>query len=186
MQLQRTKCNIAIDNIFETIALLTTLMYRNNDNEFYDRSKLTMEFAKQLKKLRTDKGLSQEDIAQKIHVTRQAVSRWEAGSSVPDLETAVQLAAFFDVSLDWLVLDKQPADNVTNQDILNAVNGLRDDIDDLSDDIDDLDDGGVGFSDNRKSFGSFLEDNWFLIIVMCVLVYMGFHGGISSWNGKFF
>ncbi|WP_225420902.1 helix-turn-helix transcriptional regulator [Limosilactobacillus reuteri] len=119
-----------------------------------------MEFAKQLKKLRTDKGLSQEDIAQKIHVTRQAVSRWEAGSSVPDLETAVQF--------------------------LNAVNELRDDIDDLSDDIDDLDDGGVGFSDNRKSFGSFLEDNWFLIIVMCVLVYMGFHGGISSWNGKFF
>ncbi|MDW5473836.1 helix-turn-helix transcriptional regulator [Limosilactobacillus reuteri] len=152
-----------------------------------------MEFAKQLKKLRTDKGLSQEDIAQKIHVTRQAVSRWEAGSSVPDLEAAVQLAAFFDVSLDWLVLDKQPADNVTNQDILNAVNELRDDIDDLSNDIDDLsndiddlDDGGVGFSDNRKSFGSFLEDNWFLIIVMCVLVYMGFHGGISSWNGKFF
>ena len=164
MQLRRTKCNIAIDNIFETIALLTTPMYRNNDNKFYDRSKLTMEFAKQLKKLRTDKGLSQEDIAQKIHVTRQAVSRWEAGSSVPDLETAVQLAAFF----------------------LNAVNELRDDIDDLSDDIDDLDDGGVGFSDNRKSFGSFLEDNWFLIIVMCVLVYMGFHGGISSWNGKFF
>lgn len=158
-------------------------MYRNNDNEFYNRSKLTMEFAKQLKKLRTDKGLSQEDIAQKIHVTRQAVSRWEAGSSVPDLETAVQLAAFFDVSLDWLVLNKQLADNVTNQDILNAVNELRDDIDDLSDDIDD---GGVGFSDNRKSFGSFLEDNWFLIIVMCVLVYMGFHGGISSWNGKFF
>ena len=137
-----------------------------------------MEFAKQLKKLRTDKGLSQEDTAQKIHVTRQAVSRWEAGSSVPDLETAVQLA-FFDVSLDWLVLDKQLADNVTNQDILNAVNKLKDDIDDL-------DDGGVGFSDNSKSFGSFLEDNWFLIIVMCVLVYMGFHGGISSWNDKFF
>lgn len=159
-------------------------MYRNNDNEFYDRSKLTMEFAKQLKKLRTDKGLSQEDIAQKIHVTRQAVSRWEAGSSVPDLETAVQLATLFDVSLDWLVLDKQPDDNVTNKDILNAVNDLRDDIDDLSDDIDDLDDGGL--SDNRKSFGSFLEDNCFPIIIICVLVYMGFHGGISSWNNKFF
>ena len=41
----------AIDNIFETIALLTTPMYRNNDNEFYNRSKLTMEFAKQLKKV---------------------------------------------------------------------------------------------------------------------------------------
>lgn len=34
MQLRRTKCNIAIDNIFETIALLTTPMYSNNDNEF--------------------------------------------------------------------------------------------------------------------------------------------------------
>lgn len=170
-----------------TIALLTTPMYRNNNNEFYDRSNLMMEFAKQLKKLRTDKGLSQEDIAQKVHVTRQAVSRWEAGSSVPDLETAVQLAALFNVSLDQLVLDKQSDDNVTNKDILDAVNDLRDDIDDLSDDLDDLDDDKIfGLSDNKKSFGSFLEDNWLPIIIICVLIYMGFHGGISSWNGKFF
>lgn len=131
-----------------------------------------MEFANQLKKLRTQKGLSQEDIAQKVHVTRQAVSRWEAGLSVPDLETTVQLAALFEVSLDHLVLDKQFDDNVTNKDILDAVDDLRDDIDDISDD--------------RKSIGSFLEDNWFPIIFICVLIYMGFHGGISSWDGKFF
>lgn len=72
-----------------------------------------MEFAKQLKKYRLNNDLSQEDLATKLFVSRQAVSKWENGEGTPDLDNIVKLAEIFDVSLDVLVLgieseSKQP------------------------------------------------------------------------------
>lgn len=72
-----------------------------------------MEFAKQLKKYRLNNDLSQEDLATKLFVSRQAVSKWENGEGTPDLDNIVKLAEIFDVSLDALVLgieseSKQP------------------------------------------------------------------------------
>ena len=72
-----------------------------------------MKFAEQLKKLRQKQGLSQEDIATELFVTRQAVSKWENGDGSPDLSTLVQLARMLDVSLDELVLAQQPAVTTT-------------------------------------------------------------------------
>lgn len=54
-------------------------------------------------KLRNRNGLSQEELAQKIYVTRQAVSRWENGDSVPNIETLKQLSKLFDVSINTLL-----------------------------------------------------------------------------------
>ena len=56
-----------------------------------------------LLELRTKKGLSQEDLAGKIHVTRQAVSRWETGETIPNTETLKLLSSFFDVSINTLL-----------------------------------------------------------------------------------
>ena len=53
--------------------------------------------------LRMQKGLSQEMLAEKIHVTRQAVSRWENGETIPNTETLKLLSAFFDVSINTLL-----------------------------------------------------------------------------------
>ena len=53
--------------------------------------------------LRTKKGLSQEDLAEKIFVTRQAVSRWENGETVPNTETLKLLSDLFDVSINTLL-----------------------------------------------------------------------------------
>ena len=53
--------------------------------------------------LRTGKGLSQEDLAAKLEVSRQSVSKWETGQSVPDLEKIIRLADLFGVSVDELV-----------------------------------------------------------------------------------
>ena len=53
--------------------------------------------------LRTKSGLSQDDLAQKIYVTRQAVSRWENGETVPNTETLKQLSRLFDVSINTLL-----------------------------------------------------------------------------------
>lgn len=53
--------------------------------------------------LRTRNGLSQEELAEKIFVTRQAVSRWETGETVPNTETLKLLSKLFDVSINTLL-----------------------------------------------------------------------------------
>ena len=55
--------------------------------------------------------LTQEDIAEKLGVTRQSVAKWEAGDSVPDLDKCKQLADIFGVSLDNLA-NYEPDDNL--------------------------------------------------------------------------
>ena len=53
--------------------------------------------------LRTQKGLSQDELAETLFVTRQAVSRWETGETTPNTETLKLLSAFFDVSINTLL-----------------------------------------------------------------------------------
>lgn len=53
--------------------------------------------------LRTKNGLSQEQLAEKIFVTRQAVSRWETGETLPNTETLKLLSKLFDVSVNTLL-----------------------------------------------------------------------------------
>ena len=53
--------------------------------------------------LRTKKGLSQEELAEKIFVTRQAVSRWENGDTIPSIDTLKLLSQLFDVSINALL-----------------------------------------------------------------------------------
>ena len=59
-------------------------------------------------RLRTEHNLSQGDLAEALGVSRQSVSKWETGGSVPDLEKLVKLSQLFGVSLDELVLDRKP------------------------------------------------------------------------------
>ncbi|MGM9567994.1 MAG: zinc ribbon domain-containing protein [Clostridia bacterium] len=62
-----------------------------------------METKEVLLKFRTEKGWSQEDLAEKLYVTRQAVSRWETGETVPNTETLKELSKLFDVSINTLL-----------------------------------------------------------------------------------
>ena len=66
-----------------------------------------MEFNNRLYQLRKQKGLSQEELASRLNVSRQTVSKWEVGDSTPDMEKLVAMSALFDVSLDQLVLGKE-------------------------------------------------------------------------------
>ena len=63
------------------------------------------EFGENLKRVREEKGLTQQTLADYLYVTRQAVSRWEGGSRYPDLMTAKKMAQFLEVSLDDLLTD---------------------------------------------------------------------------------
>ena len=62
-----------------------------------------MEIGKQIRKHRTGLGLSQEELADRVYVTRQTVSNWENERSYPDIRSLVLLSTVFGVSLDILV-----------------------------------------------------------------------------------
>lgn len=62
-----------------------------------------MELSTQVKKYRTELKLSQEELAEKVYVTRQTVSNWENGKSYPDIHSLLLLSSLFDVSLDQLI-----------------------------------------------------------------------------------
>ena len=62
-----------------------------------------MKFDENLRELRKEKGHSQEELAYKLNVTRQTVSKWENGSAMPDLKKLTELAEFFGVSMDTLL-----------------------------------------------------------------------------------
>lgn len=62
-----------------------------------------MEIKNVILELRNNAGLSQDELAEKVCVTRQAVSRWENGETVPNTETLKLLSKFFDVSINTLL-----------------------------------------------------------------------------------
>ncbi|RHA48687.1 helix-turn-helix domain-containing protein [Lachnospira eligens] len=62
-----------------------------------------MEFGKQIKKLRQEAQLSQEELAERIYVSRQTISNWENDKSYPDVNSLVLLSETFQISLDKLI-----------------------------------------------------------------------------------
>ena len=62
-----------------------------------------MEIGKQIRKYRTELKLSQDDLADKIYVTRQTISNWENDRNYPDIRSLVLLSNVFGISLDILV-----------------------------------------------------------------------------------
>lgn len=67
-----------------------------------------MEFRERLYQLRKGRGISQEELAHTVGVSRQAVQKWEAGAATPDLGNLSALADYFVVSLDYLVRGIEP------------------------------------------------------------------------------
>lgn len=76
-----------------------------------------MTFGEKLLELRKRNGLSQEELSSQLSVSRQAISRWEIGSSMPDIENVIQLSRLFGVSYEYLLdgeckKEAPPKDNV--------------------------------------------------------------------------
>ena len=66
-----------------------------------------MNLGERIYKLRTEKNLSQGDLAERLEVSRQSISKWENNNAVPDLEKIIALSEIFEVSLDELVKGKK-------------------------------------------------------------------------------
>lgn len=74
-----------------------------------------MTLSKKITEERKKKGWSQEDLADKLGISRQAVSKWESSSSVPDLQKVVLMADLFEVSTDYLLKDNEYTDEKLEQ-----------------------------------------------------------------------
>ncbi|MDB6354724.1 helix-turn-helix transcriptional regulator, partial [Trichococcus sp. K1Tr] len=67
-----------------------------------------MNLGNKLKELRKEHNYSQQQLAEKLHVTAQAISKWENNKSVPDIINLVQLSEVYGITLDYLIKsDKQ-------------------------------------------------------------------------------
>ena len=63
--------------------------------------------------LRKKYGWSQEELAERLDISRQSVSKWESGASIPDLERIVSMSQLFGVTTDYLLKDEMKAENIT-------------------------------------------------------------------------
>lgn len=74
-----------------------------------------MTFGEKLFKLRKEKGLSQEALAEQIGTTRQAVSKWENNQGFPETEKLLQLSNIFETSIAVLLKDEKSSDTVNER-----------------------------------------------------------------------
>ena len=69
-----------------------------------------MELNEKIIMLRKKQGYSQEDLSEKLNVSRQAISRWESGAALPDAQNILQLSKIFNVTTDYLLNDEYESD----------------------------------------------------------------------------
>lgn len=72
-----------------------------------------MTFAEKLKSIRKQAGISQEQLAEKLSVSRQAVTKWETDAGIPDIENIMAISALFDISIDELLSNESGAKKPT-------------------------------------------------------------------------
>ena len=65
-----------------------------------------MIFSEKLQLIRKSKGFTQEELAEKLEVSRQAVAKWESGQVYPDINNLIQISNIFNVTVDYLVKDQ--------------------------------------------------------------------------------
>lgn len=76
-----------------------------------------MNIADRIQYLRKQKGYSQEQLADKVGVSRQAVSKWESGQSTPDLEKIIAMSDIFGVTTDYILKGTEPVSAANRQTI---------------------------------------------------------------------
>lgn len=122
-------------------------------------------FSEQLKKLRADKGYSQEALAEKLFISRQAISKWEKGAATPELDTLIKLADILKVSLDELVLGKIPGPSSQEEDDedinLNLLKGREFVINPETGEMEKRDGLAIGLA--------LLSEYWYVVLMLIIL-----------------
>ncbi len=98
-----------------------------------------MNFAEKLLTLRTQSGYSQEVLAEKLSVSRQAVSKWETGPTLPETDKLIAISNLFNVSIDSLLIDSINLNTFESMDriLVKFLSSARD-MDDISEELLDI------------------------------------------------
>ncbi|MBR4083391.1 MAG: helix-turn-helix transcriptional regulator [Lachnospiraceae bacterium] len=117
-----------------------------------------MTFAEKLYYLRTENGYSQETLAEILNVSRQSISKWELGTSLPETEKIIAIGELFGVSLDSLLVDSVSLDTKENLDrlVLKFLGSARD-MDNISKELVDIVKDGVIDGDEKKQMDEILK-----------------------------
>ena len=110
-----------------------------------------MNLGSQLKKFRESKSFSQEDVARKVGVTRQAVYKWESNKSYPDIDNLILLSELYEVTIDELIKGSEDAREELN----------KKDKDECDEDED----------ENENDFGFFIG-----IVLIFIGIFIGIEG----------
>ena len=85
-------------------------------------------FSENLKALRKAKGLTQEELAARLHIVRQTVSKWEKGLSVPDAELLIRLAEALDTTVSRLLGADIPADEASRDRLAEQLSRINEQL----------------------------------------------------------
>ena len=80
-----------------------------------------MTIADRIQTLRKQSGLSQEQLAERLDVSRQAVSKWESGQSIPDVDKIIALSELFETTTDYLLKGTQPQPDTAEKSLDSAL-----------------------------------------------------------------
>ena len=119
---------------------------------------------------RKKKGISQEDLANALNVSRQAVSKWESSQSVPDMDKIVALSSYFNITTDYLLKDEieaiDGADNYSSKNV---------DMQMLNKELSENDFQNIRYEAEKKKHTSY----WLLIIapfIMILIIFIFYYG----------
>lgn len=118
-----------------------------------------MSFGEKILKLRTRNGLSQEALADRLMVSRQAVSKWESGVTLPETEKLIAISNMFGVTIDYLLKD-DPAEKGYCQStesldrVILRFLGAAQDVDEISKILIDIIQDGIIDDDEREKLNS--------------------------------
>ena len=119
---------------------------------------------------RKKKGISQEDLANALNISRQAVSKWESSQSVPDMDKIVALSSYFNITTDYLLKDEietiDGADNYSSKNV---------DMQMLNKELSENDFQNIRYEAEKKKHTSY----WLLIIapfIMILIIFIFYYG----------
>ena len=119
---------------------------------------------------RKKKGISQEDLANALNVSRQAVSKWESSQSVPDMDKIVAVSSYFNITTDYLLKDEietiDGADNYSSKNV---------DMQMLNKELSENDFQNIRYEAEKKKHTSY----WLLIIapfIMILIIFIFYYG----------
>ena len=91
------------------VVVQESVFYYNEITKF--KEDFIMKLSDKITKLRKANGWSQEELAEQLNVSRQAISRWENGTALPDANNILQLSKLFNVTTDYLLNEDYSSDN---------------------------------------------------------------------------